>query len=319
MAYLYRLFTLLLTLTFVAGVVGCDNPAQRAYDMGLKLEKSRAGLVDHNLNTDDDISWHLLTSEGEINQPVVLLIHGFGADASNWLRFVGELENEFYFVVPDLPGHGKSTRDPTLNYRMAAQSRRLLTLMDELGVEQFHVAGNSMGGAISLSLARQAPDRVISMGLIDSAGLTRQTKEFRELLDNSDSNPLIPRSPDDFNTTLQWAMEDPPYMPEFFIDIMGQEKARNSAVAQAIFEQLDADPGMNLEGTGKLASVRTPALVVWGRKDRLLGVDNVPIFLEELPNARSAILDDIGHLPMTEAPEKTADLFRTFWLETAKR
>ncbi|MZR61868.1 alpha/beta fold hydrolase [Alcanivorax sp. DP30] len=315
MALPYRPFLLLLTTIFLALLAGCDNAAQRAYDMGLNLEKSRAGLIGTQLDTPDDIRWNLLTSEGEIDKPVVLLIHGFGADASNWLRFAGELEGEFYFVVPDLPGHGNTTRDPTLNYRMAAQSRRLLTLMDQLGIDKFHVAGNSMGGAISLSLTRQAPERIISMGLIDSAGLTRQTKEFRELLANSDSNPLIPRSPDDFNTTLQWAMEDPPYMPEFFIDIMGQEKARNATVAQAIFEQLDADPGMNLEGTGKLADVNTPALVVWGRKDRLLGVDNVEAFLAELPNARAAILDDIGHLPMTEAPEKTADLFRTFWQE----
>lgn len=311
-----------LSLIFAALILllaGCDDAAKRAYEIGLDMETSRAGLKEKHVVTEDGIQWYLLTSEGAIDKPVVLLIHGFGADATNWLRFAGELENEFYFVVPDLPGHGASTRDLNLNYRMAAQSRRLLALVDELGIERFHVAGNSMGGAISISLARQAPERVLSMGLIDSAGLTRQTPEFRELLDNSDSNPLIPRSPGDFTTTLRWAMEQPPYMPEFFIDIMGEEKANNAALAQIIFEQLDADPGMNLEGTGKLASVTTPALVVWGQKDRLLGLDNVEVFLEELPNARSAILDHIGHLPMTEAPEKTADLFRTFWQENAIR
>lgn len=304
-------FMLLATL-----LTGCDDAARRVYEMGLNLEKSRAGLVENLQETSDGIQWHLLTSEGNINRPVVLLVHGFGGDSGNWLRFVAALRDDFYFVVPDLPGHGQSTRDITLNYRMAAQSRRLLGLMDALGVDKFHVAGNSMGGAITLSMARQAPDRVMSMGLIDSAGLTRQTPEFRALMGNTDTNPLIPRTPDDFATTLEWAMEDPPYLPEFFVDIMGQEKASNAVVAQTIFEQLGSDPGMNLEGTGKLASVTTPALIVWGQKDRLLGIDNVAVFLEELPNARSAILDDIGHVPMAEAPEKTADLFRTFWQET---
>ncbi|WP_235901834.1 alpha/beta fold hydrolase [Alcanivorax sediminis] len=315
MAHPFRFPVVMIFMLFTTLLAGCDDAAKRAYEMGINFEKSRAGLQDKALETDDGIRWHLLTSEGEINKPVVLLIHGFGGDSGNWLRFVSELDGDFYFVVPDLPGHGDSTRGLDLNYRMAAQSRRLLTLMDTLGVDTFHVAGNSMGGAISISMARQAPQRVLSMGLINSAGLTRQTPEFKTLLENSASNPLIPRTPDDFTTTLEWAMEEPPYMPEFFVDIMGQEKARNSAVAQHIFEQLDEDPGMNLEGTGKLASVSTPTLVVWGQKDRLLGLDNVKTFLEELPHARSAILDDIGHVPMAEAPGKTADLFRTFWQE----
>lgn len=296
-------------------LTGCDDAAMRAYEMGMNMEKSRADLVDKQLETSDGIRWHLLTNEEKGDKPVVLLVHGFGGDASNWLRFVGELKNDFFFVVPDLPGHGGSTSNTSLDYRMAAQARRLLTLMDHLGVQQFHVAGNSMGGAISLALARQAPKRLLSLGLIDSAGLTRQTPEFLALLDHSDSNPLIPRSTDDFTTTLKWAMEDPPYMPEFFIDIMGQQKAANAVVAETIFHQLADDPGMNLEGTGRLASIKASTLIVWGQKDRLLGVDNVRGFLDELPNARSAILDNIGHLPMTEAPEKTADLFRTFWQE----
>lgn len=316
MRFSYRLIVSLLASLSLIALSGCENPAQQAYEFGLNLEKSRAGLTQQQTVTPDGIEWSLLTSEGNVDKPVVLLIHGFGADASNWLRFAGDLEDEFYFVVPDLPGHGKTTRDINLDYRMASQAKRLLALMDTLGIEQFHVAGNSMGGAITLEMASQAPERVKSMGLIDSAGLTRQTPEFRKLLDNAEDNPLIPSSPDEFNTTLEWAMEDPPYMPDFFIDIMGQEKADNAPVAEAIFAQLNDDPGMNLEGSGKLQALTTPALIVWGQKDRLLGVDNVNVFLEALPNARSAILDNIGHLPMTEAPGKTADLFRTFWLET---
>lgn len=319
MKELHRHSRWLLCSLLVLLLSACDDTAQRAYQMGLDMETSRAGLVATQRETEDGINWHLLVSEGDIDKPVVLLVHGFGADSSNWLRFVGELQDEFFFVIPDLPGHGDTTKGLDLNYRMAAQSRRLLSLMDTLEIQQFHVAGNSMGGAITLAVARQAPDRVISMGLIDSAGLTRQTPEFKALLDGSESNPLIPHTPDDFTTTLEWAMEDPPYMPEFFIDIMGQKKAANASVAEIIFDQLGADPGMNLEGTGKLANIKNPALVVWGQKDRLLGLDNVAVFLEELPNARSAVLDNIGHVPMAEAPGKTADLFRVFWLETGNR
>ncbi|MCG8393238.1 MAG: alpha/beta fold hydrolase [Pseudomonadales bacterium] len=304
-----------LLLTSTLFMSGCEGLAHWAYESGLSLEKSRAGLQDQTLTTADGIRWHLLRSEAAAERPVVLLIHGFGADSSNWLRFANELEGDFHFVIPDLPGHGQTTRTTDLDYTMAEQASRLVMLMDALDIHQYHVAGNSMGGAITLALAQQAPDQVLSIGLVDSAGLTRQTREFKEILATSDSNPLIPRSPEDFHTTLKWAMEDAPYMPDFFVDVMGEKKAANAAVADKIWLDLQDDPGMSLEASDRLGSITEPALVLWGREDRLLGVDNVAVFVERLPNARAVILDDIGHVPMAEAPRKSADAFRTFWLE----
>jgi len=309
--------SLKLSLLLISTIIltGCDGLAKWAYESGLSLEKSRAGLTDQFVETSDGIQWHLLRSEGQQDKPAVLLIHGFGADSSNWVRFVNELEGDFHFVVPDLPGHGETTRNTDLDYTMADQAERLIILMETLEIPSYHVAGNSMGGAITLALAQAAPEKVLSMGLVDAAGLTRQTEDFKAILATSDSNPLIPRSPEQFHTTLKWAMEDAPYIPEFFIDIMGAKKAENAPVADKIWEDMDSDPGMSLEGTGKLADLNQPALVLWGREDRLLGVDNVEVFLEELPHSRAVILDGIGHVPMAEAPTKSADAFRVFWRE----
>jgi|GEM_PF-6858303 len=93
---------------------GCEDAARWAYDNGLSMEKSRAGLEDQTLTTADGIEWHLLASEQNSNdttdKEAVLLIHGFSADSSNWIRFANELEGDFFFVIPDLPGHGETTR-----------------------------------------------------------------------------------------------------------------------------------------------------------------------------------------------------------------
>lgn len=310
---------LLLFILCTVFLNGCEDAARWAYENGLSMEKSRAGLEDQTLTTTDGIKWHLLVSEqnseGVSDKEAVLLIHGFSADSSNWIRFANELEGDFFFVVPDLPGHGDTTRNVNLDYTMDTQAARLLSLMDTLNIQQFHVAGNSMGGAISLALTRQAPERVLSMGLVDSAGLTRQTEAFKTVLAKSDSNPLIPHKAEQFQTTLKWAMEEPPYLPGFFIDIMGQKKAANAKVAEKVWGDLMDDPGMVLEDTNVLPAIQTPTLVLWGREDRLLGVDNVDAFLEELPQSRAVILDGIGHVPMAEAPGKSADAFRAFWRE----
>ena len=59
--------------------------------------------------------------------------------------------------------------------------------------------------------------------------------------------------------------------------------------------------------------IHQPVLVLWGAKDRLLSVDNVPEFEKLIPHAKSLIFDDIGHLPMAEAPERTAQALVGLW------
>lgn len=304
-----RLIFILTTLFFLSG---CDDMAKWAYNAGLSAEKSRAGLIDKNITTSDGIDWVYLESENTEDLPVVMLIHGFGADSSNWVRFVNELEGEYHFVVPDLPGHGETTRNTQLDYNVTMQAARIVTLADALGIEKFHVAGSSMGGAISVALALQASDRLLSVGLVDAAGVTLVTPEFLALIEGN-GNPLIPHKAEDMFVTMDWAMADAPWMPDFFVTQMGKIKAENADVA----EKVHADVNGKMELRDRLKEIQTPTLIVWGKEDRLLGVDNVPVFDKEIPNSKAVILDGIGHLPMAEAPGKTADIFRAFWKDVA--
>lgn len=295
-------------------VAGCDNLARWTYNMALDAEKARAGLEDHHVTTGDGLEWHYLRSKGAADKPAVLLVHGFGADSSNWVRFANALEGEFRFIIPDLPGHGDSTATTDMRYDIALQAERLHRLMAELGVPRFHVAGNSMGGAIAIRMAEQQPDRLLSMGLVDAAGLGIVTKAFDELLQNGGSNPLIPREAEDFFTTLDWAMEEPPYMPDFFIRVMGEKKAANAPVADKVWHDI-SEPGDLDYSEEMLSSIRVPTLIVWGDRDKLLPVESAHRFDDLLPNSRKMILSGIGHVPMAEAPDKTAVFFRTFWME----
>ena len=265
-----RLIFILTTLFFLSG---CDDMAKWAYNAGLSAEKSRAGLIDKNITTSDGIDWVYLESENTEDLPVVMLIHGFGADSSNWVRFVNELEGEYHFVVPDLPGHGETTRNTQLDYNVTMQAARIVTLADALGIEKFHV-----------------------LALIEGNG-----------------NPLIPHKAEDMFVTMDWAMADAPWMPDFFVTQMGKIKAENADVA----EKVHADVNGKMELRDRLKEIQTPTLIVWGKEDRLLGVDNVPVFDKEIPNSKAVILDGIGHLPMAEAPGKTPDIFRAFWKDVA--
>ena len=306
-----RLLLLAAALTLLAG---CESSQRWVYHQGMDFEKWRAGLEEHTVSTEDGVRWHVLTSKGEEDAPAVLLIHGFGADSRNWVRFANELEGDYRFVIPDLPGHGATEpRTTDMNYGISEQAMRLFALLDAMQVKHVHVAGNSMGGAIAIEMARRQPQRLRSLGLVDFAGITLQTPEFLNALEQSDSNPLIPHTAEEFHTTLDWASERSVGIPDFAITLMGEEKAANADVAEKVWQDINLDPAMRLKGRDVLPRIKTPTLILWGREDALLSLDNVKVFQRELPNNRAVILEGVGHVPMAEVPEESAEAFRAFW------
>ena len=100
----------------------------------------------------------------------VLLVHGFGGDLDNWLFNLDALAEKATVYALDLPGHGQSSKtiaDPS----PAGLSHALVGLMDAVGIADAHIVGHSVGGAVAMQTARDAPDRVKSLTLICSAGL----------------------------------------------------------------------------------------------------------------------------------------------------
>lgn len=302
-----------LLLMLVAALGGCSATREWAYHQGMSFEKWRAGLNDETVKADDGITWHLLRADPPKGAPWVLLIHGFGADSSNWIRFANELQGQYGFIIPDLPGTGKTTKNTRLDYGIAAQARRLYRLMDKLGIRRFHVAGNSMGGAIAIEMARLHPDRILSLGLVDSAGITLEKPAFLNAIAQQPSNPLIPHSAKQFHNTLDWATNEGVGIPGFMITQMGKEKAANAKVAEKVWADINKDPAMRLKGRDILPRIKTPTLILWGAKDRILGLDNVKVFQKEMPDTHTVILKNAGRLPMAEEPGNSADAFRKFW------
>ena len=99
--------------------------------------------------------------------PALLLIHGLGASQADWFCQLPALSDEFRCVMPDLVGHGQS--DSTGDYAIFAQARRLLKLLDTLGIDRCAVLGHSMGGAVAQSMALLAPDRIIALVICNSS------------------------------------------------------------------------------------------------------------------------------------------------------
>jgi 2-hydroxymuconate-semialdehyde hydrolase len=110
----------------------------------------------------------------QISQPPVLLIHGSGPGVSawaNWRLAMPELARTRRVLAPDMVGFGYTDRPAGIAYTMDTWVQQALDLLDELGVPQVDLIGNSFGGALSLALAIRAPQRVRRLVLMGSVGV----------------------------------------------------------------------------------------------------------------------------------------------------
>jgi 2-hydroxymuconate-semialdehyde hydrolase len=108
--------------------------------------------------------------------PPLLLLHGSGPGVSawsNWRPVYAALSENFRVIAPDQIGFNRTQPDGSVEYGRKLWTDHALALVDELGFERFSVVGNSMGGAIALSLAVARPeaiDRIVAMGTMGIGG-----------------------------------------------------------------------------------------------------------------------------------------------------
>ena len=121
----------------------------------------------------DGINVHVkVRGEGE----PIFLIHGSFSSLHTWEDWENELSPYFMTISMDLPGHGLSGPDIQKRYGIEDYSKLVFGIADHLGLDEFHVAGNSMGGGVALKMASDQPERILTLNLIDSSGARQKTK-----------------------------------------------------------------------------------------------------------------------------------------------
>lgn len=305
---MHRLYAALFALLALVVLPGCDKIESAVFTGEMKAEHWRTGVTPATI-TVDDIQWSYLHNEWKDGQPTIVLLHGFTADKETWTRFIGELGDGYNVIAPDLPGHGDTSHAMDLHYDIDTQARRVLSLMQTLKVEKFHLAGNSMGGAISVRAAWLAPGNVESVGLFNAAGVHMKDSEFDAELKKG-NNPLVVRKEGDLETVFAWAMAEPPFLPWPAKSVFERRQIERAALYDKIFKDLTRDNG--IDQTTILPEVVARTLVLWGDKDRLLDVANADLFASSMPNTKKVIMTGIGHAPMLEAPAESAKIYRDF-------
>ena len=252
----------------------------------------------------DGIAWPYLEG-GPPDGEVVVMLHGFGGDKDNWPLYARHFTKRYRVIAPDLPGFGENVCDPALNYGGAAQTERLHAFLNELGLEKIHLSGNSMGGFIALSYALTYPDNLKSLTLFDNAGVTSINKSELEIAIDAGENPLVATTLKEFDQLLDFIMHKRIPSPKFMMEAMLAVQIQNHELLDGIFWEI-VDEALRNSLTDRLGEVSTPTLVIWGRHDRLIDVSCADVMADAMPDVRVVILEDIGHVPMIEAPVESA-------------
>jgi 3-oxoadipate enol-lactonase len=106
--------------------------------------------------------------DGPDDAPPLLLLHSIGTTHSIWESQAQALARHFRVIRPDMRGHGLSGVTPG-DYSMQQLAADALALLDALGIRAAHVAGISIGGRIAQQMAAEAPERVLSLCLLNTA------------------------------------------------------------------------------------------------------------------------------------------------------
>jgi pimeloyl-ACP methyl ester carboxylesterase len=258
--------------------------------------------------------------EAGAGKPVVLL-HGLGATNASMLPPLWDLARDHRVLAPDLPGFGESGK-PVRTYDFAFFAAWLRDFLDQVGVKKAVVVGNSLGGRIALEAGLTMPERIESMVLLcPSPAFLRGRQAVPIVKALRPEMALVPMllGHAQVAQVARSLFARPERLPDGWYDAFADEFLRVfrtprgrvaffSAARQVYLEPARGDLGF----WDRLPDMKVPALFVWGEKDWLVPSRFEHHVTAALPLARSVVIEDCGHVPQYEFPERTNNLIREF-------
>jgi pimeloyl-ACP methyl ester carboxylesterase len=248
---------------------------------------------------------------GSGDDPAVVFIHGLSGSWQNWLENLPYFAQKRRCIAMDLPGFGHSDM-PREKISISGYARHVDALCEQLDLGPCVIVGNSMGGFVAAELSIRHPDRVDRACLAAAAGISITNLRRRPLLTAARivgalgaasvaQNRLIVARP-----RLRWAFTNFVFRhPSRIAADLMYEQVRGAG-KPGLYDALDALTSYDFRD--RLPDINAPTLIVWGEHDMLVPVEDAHEFERLIPQSRTVILDDTGHVPMLERPQKFNEL-----------
>jgi len=245
-------------------------------------------------------------------QPIIL-IHGTGASLHTWDNWTEELKKTFRVIRLDLPAYGLTGPHPENKYTIPDYSDFLNKFVGSLKVNNFILAGNSLGGSIAWYYVTENEEKVALLSLLNSGGFFSQDKGS-PLVFKLARAPFIKDilryvTPRFFiKNTLKEVYHDKSKLTDKKIDTYRDLILRENNREAFIYRSKNK----SVDYTDRLNEIKIPTQILWGDNDAWIPVENAKLFAEKIPNVKVDIMKDTGHIPMEERPEESLKLFVDF-------
>ena len=249
-------------------------------------------------------------SAGE-GEPALILLHGFLSSVFTWRETLPALAADRQVIAFDRPAFGLTERPLVWEgenpYSPEAQVELVVGMMDELGLDQAILVGNSAGGAIATQTALRYPERVAALVLVDPAiysggGTPNWIRPLLRTPQARRLGPLFVRGVQSWGMDFaRLAWHNPAKITEEVL-----EGYRKPLQAQdwdkALWEMFLASRSPEL--ADRLDEIRAPVLVISGDDDRVVPTEDSIRLAGELRDAELVVIPRCGHVPQEECPQE---------------
>ena len=250
--------------------------------------------------------------QGNPKGPTLVLLHGFAMSTDTWTPWTKRLGRDFHLVALDLPGFGLTRAPRDWPYSYQAMAGVVDAFAKARHLDRFSIAGSSMGGGVAWRYALNHPERVRGLILVDAAGwpqpdspvqhnpLVRagETPTLRPILTSLDNRSTLRRG-------FRDSFADPAYVDDAYVTRYA-ELSRAPGRRTVWFSLLAGWKDQDFATPERLAELRTPTLILWGGKDRLVPLADGRRFVAAIPGSHLIVYPDAGHLVQEEAPSASA-------------
>jgi pimeloyl-ACP methyl ester carboxylesterase len=266
------------------------------------------------------INYSLTAPSQSSSDPVMVLLHGYGASLETWWDVIDALAAKTPVLRFDFKGFGFSDKPPDERYSLWDQADLTVGLLRALSLKRVVLVGHSYGGgAAVLALGRMEQDgngpTAVGLVLIDAASYPQPLPFFvaylRNPLTRFVTNTFVPPTLR-ARLTLNGIMRAPGRVTRdrikryaYFFDLPGSHHSFAAAARYIVPTEADS--------TGALFNaIAVPTSIIWGEHDPIIPVAFGKRLHADIRSSQLHILAGTGHVPHEERPAETLGILQKF-------
>jgi pimeloyl-ACP methyl ester carboxylesterase len=249
----------------------------------------------------------------------VILLHGLGGTLYTWRHLVEPLSSNYHLILFDLKGAGQSPKPYDDKYSMFDQAELIYQFILQKDLGNLTLIGHSFGGSVAmlvaLKLAKQAPQRLSRLIVIDTVSYPQKLPFVVRMLRMPLLGPLglylIPDRIKVHRMLKTIYFDDDKIAPEDVeayaapLGLPGAKYALRKTAKQIIPDNID-------ELIGRYSEITVPTLIIWGREDEIIPLENGIRLHRAIRNSQLVIIDRCGHDPPEECPKEVLEVIQRF-------